>query len=137
MQDEIDEFFGGHEFTENIEIVERQACMEVHYKWADVVLNLTRHSECVETFGMTILESLSYGRPVIVPKVGGPIEIVEDGVQGFCVSSDDLNGLKVALERIFADESRYLNMAMHAKKRSLDFGYDRFKDCLKRIVNDD
>lgn len=83
-QKKIDSFFKS-EVPRNVKIVAGQKDVHPFYKNADLVLNLSDPSMCVETFGMTIIEGLSYGLPAIVPNIGGPIEIISDGFNGFCV----------------------------------------------------
>lgn len=61
------------------------------------MLNLSNPFLCVETFGMTILEAMAYGVPSIAPNIGGPIELIEDGYNGFCV---DVTDAKVVAEKI-------------------------------------
>lgn len=53
------------------------------YTGLDVYLNTSLH----EGIPMSILEAMAHGLPVIAPKVGGIAEIIEDGVEGFLVSS--------------------------------------------------
>lgn len=43
----------------------------------------------VEIFGMTILESMYYGLPIVAHTAPGPNEIIEDGVSGYLCASDD------------------------------------------------
>lgn len=43
----------------------------------------------VESFGMTIIEAMSYKKPVISARSGGPEEIIADGKTGFLVPKDD------------------------------------------------
>ena len=45
---------------------------------ASVCLNLSQQPDWVETFGLTIWEALTQGTPVIVPDVGGPLEIIDN-----------------------------------------------------------
>ena len=70
------------ELANNIKILATQKDLHQHYKNAGLVLNLSRVNQCIETFGLTIIEAMAYGIPVIVPPVGGPSEIVEDDVEG-------------------------------------------------------
>jgi len=56
------------------------------YNRANVVLSLSS----AETFGMTIIESLACGTPVIVFNNTAPTSIVEDGV-GFVVKNNDVD----------------------------------------------
>jgi glycosyltransferase involved in cell wall biosynthesis len=55
------------------------------YKELDLYMNTSFH----EGIPMSILEALSYGKPVVAPAVGGLSEIIEDGVEGFLVDSRD------------------------------------------------
>jgi L-malate glycosyltransferase len=52
---------------------------------ADVVLAPARD----EPFGRVVGEALAGGTPVVVPRRGGPAEIVRDGIDGVIVRSDD------------------------------------------------
>jgi L-malate glycosyltransferase len=57
--------------------------MDGFYTGLDVYLNTSLH----EGIPMSILEAMSHGLPVIAPRVGGIVDIIEDGVNGFLVSS--------------------------------------------------
>jgi len=51
-------------------------------------------SECYETFGLTILESFVYSRPVIGSRIGGIPEVITDKVDGFLVDPGNAHQLK-------------------------------------------
>ena len=55
------------------------------YRGLDVYLNTSLH----EGIPMSILEAMAHNLPVIAPAVGGLVEIIEDGVDGFLVASRD------------------------------------------------
>jgi glycosyltransferase involved in cell wall biosynthesis len=44
-----------------------------------------------DTFGMSVLESQSCGLPAVVSDIGGPKEIIVDGVTGFVAAANDMN----------------------------------------------
>ena len=54
----------------------------------------------VEAFGNVAIEALACGVPVIAYKRGGPAEIVRDGLTGFLVEPDSVNGLVGAIARL-------------------------------------
>jgi len=60
-----------------------QSDMDLFYRGLDVYLNTSVH----EGIPMTILEALAHGLPVIAPAVGGIVEIIDDGTQGFLIGS--------------------------------------------------
>lgn len=47
----------------------------------------------IESFGMTVIETMSYGRPVIATMSGGPQEIIKDGETGFLIPRQDAEAL--------------------------------------------
>ena len=57
----------------------------------------------LEVFGLTLLESLSSGRPVIATRCGGPEDFIEDGVDGFLIEPNDVDQLAQAIKK-FLDE---------------------------------
>ena len=81
----------------NVELIPAQSNIHPYLREADLMLNLSNPFLCVETFGMTILEAMAYGVPSIAPNIGGPIELIEDGYNGFCV---DVTDAKVVAEKI-------------------------------------
>ena len=58
------------------------ADMQRFYSGLDVYMNTSIH----EGIPMSILEAMAHGVPVIAPRVGGIVEIIDDGVDGFLVS---------------------------------------------------
>ena len=54
----------------------------------------------IEAFGNVAIEALACGVPVIAYRRGGPAEIVQDGVTGFLVEPDSIEGLVTAINQI-------------------------------------
>jgi L-malate glycosyltransferase len=124
-QDEIALYFK-NSLPGNIEIYSRQADVSPFYKKANVLLSLSRPEECVETYGLTIVEAMSYSVPVIAPPVGGPAEIITDGVQGFLISCYELEEIKRRICEMYADKNFYNCLKTNARSRALDFSSEEF-----------
>ena len=76
-----------------------------------------------EGLGLTMLEAMSCGRPVLRTPLGGCEEWIEDGVNGFVCPQPDVESLVDTLERALAvrDRWREMGLAAHAKiKAHLD-----------------
>jgi glycosyltransferase involved in cell wall biosynthesis len=58
-----------------------------------------------EPFGLSILESMSLGTPVVAASSGGPKEIIHDGETGFLFVPGDVNDLQAAINRCLNLES--------------------------------
>ncbi|GAB2557146.1 glycosyltransferase family 4 protein [Spirosoma aerophilum] len=97
------------------------------YQQAHIVLNLSRPDGWVETFGMTILEAMACGRPVIMPTVGGICELIQDGKEGFKLDVRQTLRITEALGRLSADMQMYIHMAQAARRRAAFFSTSRFQ----------
>ncbi|MDC1767440.1 MULTISPECIES: glycosyltransferase [Bacteroides] len=108
----------------NLTILSRQNDVTSFYNQASVVLNLSDKTKFVETFGLTALEAMSAGLPVIVPTEGGIAEMVEDGVNGYKIDVRELDKVVCQIKNIFKNKEHYIRMANEANQVSLNFSGD-------------
>lgn len=108
---------------------------------SDVLLDAVRSAACIvvpslwpEAFGLTAVEGLAAGTPVIASRTGGLTEIVHDGINGYLVTPGDLNGFVAAVDRILADPKRAQAMGQAGRAHAAQaFSEDRFHDRLLSI----
>lgn len=79
----------------------------------------------VEDFGLTTLEAMSQGTPVIAYREGGSVEIVEEGVSGEFFDHLSPEVLAEAVRRFSEKEKSYDRSAIKAKAR--EFSEEKFK----------
>ena len=104
-----------------MKILSRQDDVASLYNKASLVLNLSDKHKFIETFGLTALEAMSSGLPVIVPTEGGIAEMVEDGKNGYKIDVQDLEKIEVHIKLLLSDRNRYQQMATNAQKYSQSF----------------
>lgn len=118
---DCDKFVAEQQPPINCRVLPRQCDMGKFYNRADVLLNLSNPDLCVETFGMTIIEAFSYGIPAIVPNIGGPIEIVDNGVNGYCVDVRNEYEVKKKILDITSNKDIYMDMSNRAISKAKQF----------------
>jgi L-malate glycosyltransferase len=92
------------EFTEDV---------EQEYKHADITLNFSES----ESFSITCVESLFFGRPVIATDCGGPAEIVDNEETGLIVPNQDVAAMAKAMVRLASDEQLVKEMGKRANQK--------------------
>lgn len=122
------------ELPSNLTLISRQQDVTAFYEQASVVLNLSRPDEWIETFGLTVLEAMSYGLPVIVPPEGGPAEIVCDQQEGFLLACTQLTDIADRLLELQQNPMYYKAFSRRALARAGEFGMTRFNDTLVHII---
>ncbi|TXD47763.1 glycosyltransferase family 4 protein [Polaribacter sp. IC073] len=125
-QKDITNYFLNKIVPDNIKILPTQKKLEDFYKKASLVLNLSRVDEWVETFGLTIIEAMAFGIPVIVPPVGGPAEIVTNDKEGYLISSYEVEKIAQKILELSINKKKCLELSRNAYKRSLDFNEEIF-----------
>lgn len=101
---------------ENLIVFPSQKDVHTFYQEADLVLNLSHPEQWVETFGMTLLEGMTYGLPVIAPPVGGPTELVVNGMNGFQIDQRKLEEIKEKIRLAAENEKLYAKLSSNARR---------------------
>jgi glycosyltransferase involved in cell wall biosynthesis len=99
---------------------------------ADIFCLPTHHE--AETFGVVLLEAMSFGLPVVATRWRGIPSVVQDGVCGFLVPVKDPMALAVRLEQLIRDPELRRTMGQEGRKRYLEnFTIERFHDRMKTV----
>ena len=106
------------------------ADMPCWYRSADVVAAAPWY----EPFGLTPLEAMACGIPVVGTAVGGLIDTVVDGVTGDLVAPHNPKALARALRRLLGDEMRRMSYAAAAVERAtVSYSWQRIASRLTAV----
>lgn len=120
---------------ENLTVYPRQQNVAPFYNRASLVLNLSNKKLFIETFGLTALEAMSAGLPVIVPTVGGIAEMVEGGVNGYRIDVQELDKIEQTINSLFADKDLYLHLAKGAGMYARKFSERAMVESIEKILD--
>ncbi|PZR75057.1 MAG: histidinol-phosphatase [Chthoniobacterales bacterium] len=73
-----------------------------------------------DTFGNVVIEAQASGLPVIVSDLGGPKELVQDGVNGLVTKAHDVEDVARAITLLAGDEPMRKRMAASARQSVVD-----------------
>ncbi len=134
-QEHIDEYLKNTSSKSvNLTIYPRQERVYQFYNESSIAVNLTDPRKAIETFGLTALEAMSAGLPVIVPTVGGIAEMVEDGVNGYKIDVHDIDRIVERIDNIFTDKSLYLKLSENALLMSKKYDETSMIDNILEIL---
>ncbi|PZX47691.1 glycosyltransferase family 4 protein [Algoriphagus chordae] len=129
---------GKFELTEslpsNLQIFPVQRDVHPFFEKASLILNLTHPDECIETFGMTILEGMYYSLPAIVPTQGGVTELVEDGVNGYQIDYQDLDQMATEILKMANDKAHWINLSQGAELKKAQYSRDNFDTRISNLL---
>ena len=82
---------------------------------------------------LSVLEAKSVGLPVIVTNIGGQAELVEDGKDGILVPIKDAKAIANAINSIYRDKDKYLDMANASFASVEKYDLKRYKDRIVKL----
>lgn len=96
-------------------------------------------SQWYEVFGLTILESFSFGKPVLGSNIGAIPEIIEDKKSGLLFEPFDIDDLIAKVNYMFSNEQIVRKMGTYAHQESLskfskDLYYEKLQLLHKQIL---
>jgi len=116
-------FFSGH--VEEVDVLIRAA---------SVVVSCT--ADPPEPFGLTVLEALWYGTPVVAPAVGGPIEIVGNPPAALLHAPGNAKELGAAVVRILGDRELADELVLRGQERAAKFTRQMLWAQFNRIIEE-
>ena len=120
---------------DEVRFVGRRQPDELHlwYAAADVAVTTPWY----EPFGLTPLEAMACGTPVIGSRVGGIAFTIADGETGFLVPPRDPEALCARLEEILRDPARRMRMGQAGRARVLSsFTWQQVAMCTAALYDD-
>ena len=133
-EDEINAFFKHIRFSENLIIHSSQPTVHRFYARASLVINLSHPDKWLESFGMTVLEAMNYGIPVIVPPRGGISELVVDDYNGYHISYTDIDKIVATIIRIAENPDLYLRLSNGSTEVLSKFSYSEMIEKVDQIL---
>ncbi|HEV8200439.1 MAG TPA: glycosyltransferase, partial [Candidatus Polarisedimenticolia bacterium] len=71
-----------------------------------------------ESFGLSILESMFHGHPILATRAGGVPEVVVEGETGFLIPPGDIAGFAARLEAMAREPERFREMGTRGRARA-------------------
>ena len=135
-QDSIDNFIKTYnlKIPSNIKIYPRQSDISQFYNEASILLNLSDRKKIIETFGMTALEGMSAGLPIIVPTVGGIAELVDNDINGYKIDVQQLDIIADKITYMLSDIDIYSALAKGALTTATLYSNKKMCDGIESIL---
>lgn len=89
-----------------------------------------------EALGVTFLEAMAAGVPVIGTNVGGIPEIIQNGSNGLLVPVESPDSIAEAINRLLADESLPKQLTENARATLDQFDVNRMMECTFRLYRE-
>ncbi|WP_291992940.1 glycosyltransferase family 4 protein [Candidatus Accumulibacter sp. ACC003] len=131
----VQRYFAARALPANLTIHPRTDDPATYYARACLVMNLSRPDQWVETFGLTLLEAMAFGIPVIAPPVGGPLELVTEGREGFLIDCRCGEELAEKVRLLADDQPLCVRLSTAARAKASQFSPQAFGQALREAVN--
>jgi GalNAc-alpha-(1->4)-GalNAc-alpha-(1->3)-diNAcBac-PP-undecaprenol alpha-1,4-N-acetyl-D-galactosaminyltransferase len=122
LRAELEELRSQLQLTDRVHLPGAVTNVREYLAQADLFVMSSR----VEGFPMALCEAMACGLPVLATDcLSGPRDIIEDGVNGLLVATEDVDALVAGLDSLMSDPALRQQLAQNAPKILDRFGLDR------------
>lgn len=112
------DFSGG--FPPGVQVLQSWPHAAIMNAWSRCTIALTP-SLVLDACPTVAIEAMAMGRPIVASRIGGLLDIVNDGETGFLVAPGDWRELQYAILRLLDDPTLRERMGTMAKQRVVEF----------------
>ena len=105
--------------TQNIKFTGAVPDAKEYYSKSDLFLLSSEY----EGFGISVLEAMATGLPVIVSNIETMKELVENDKNGYLVNFDDYSAVADIIYKLLNDKNKYKKLSYHCKQFSRKFDW--------------
>lgn len=134
-QEQIDKFLSGASIPANLTLLPLQKDVHPFYARASLLLSLSHPIEWPETFGMSIVEGLTYGIPAIVPPVGAPVEIITNDKDGYTMDVREPEKIASKIDELYENPEKMAVLSHQARYTADRFSMEKFARQLKAVLD--
>jgi glycosyltransferase involved in cell wall biosynthesis len=109
----------------------RQTDVSGFYRRSSILLLTSKW----EGFGLVATEAMAYGLPVVSFKTNGPMEIIDDGVNGFLADNYDVGAFARDVMKLIDDPQLRVEMGKNARERAAFFRIDRILEAWEGLLS--
>jgi glycosyltransferase involved in cell wall biosynthesis len=88
-----------------------------------------------EPFGRTFLEGMALGKPVIASNEGGPLDVIEHGVDGLLIRPRDPDELARSVIRVLTDPAFAAALGANAAVTARAYSIERHTDAIVSLLS--
>lgn len=94
-----------------------------------------------ESFGNVLIEAMACGLPIITTACDGPKEIIDNGVNGIIIPTEDINALATTMDQLISDSLKRKHLSIESvkavKKFDLESIFSSWEKVVEQILNKD
>ena len=114
-----------------------QSALAALYRWGTEVGGVFCLPAEYEPFGLTVVEAMAVGLPVVATRNGGPHEITDEGRAGLLADPHDPNHIAAQLLHLLSDESTWHTYANRGRERATrDYSWRRTTEGYLRLAEE-
>ena len=137
-EEETNDYFKNEIIPKNFKIMNEVKDMAKIYSSASLVMNLSiPHGidRFIETFSMILIEAFEFKTPCIAPCYGGPLEIIENDLNGYLMEIENIHEVTEKIKSIFLNYEDYTKFCEKAYTRAEKFSPSIFLSKINETIS--